>query len=136
MTQRLISITLLCTLLSSCSWFTPPKYDNNEYFFFAELEAHSRFLVEDCEDHNLAIKRIDAMMFRSETLQTYSYYLPHNSELYGSSKLINKQLVELRTRYHAEVPPSEIYCKIKAKTLIREIRRILTTTGKLQEVSE
>lgn len=136
MKHRITTLIILTTLLSGCSWFAPPKFDNNEYFFFAEIEAHARFLVEECDDSTLATKRIDLMMFRSETLQTYSYYLPHSSELYGSSKLINKQLVQLRTRYHAEIPPSKVYCKLKARTLVKEVRRILTTAGKLQEVSE
>lgn len=130
--KRLIVLTTVL-ILTGCSWFSPPAYDNNEYFFFAELETHSRFLVDECPYPELAKKRIEAMMFRSETLQAYSYYLPHSSELYGSSKIINTQLVEMRARYFGEVPPSEVYCKLKAKTLIKEIRRILTTAGRLQE---
>lgn len=130
--KRLIILTIVL-LITGCSLFSPPAYDNNEYFFFAELETHSRFLVDECPYPEHAKKRIESMMFRSETLQAYSYYLPHSSELYGSSKIINNQLVELRTRYLGEVPPSEVYCKLKAKTLIREIRRVLTTAGRLQE---
>jgi len=133
MMKRLIILTTLI-VLTGCSWFSPPKYDGNEYFFFAELETHARFLTEECDYPELAKKRIESMMFRSETLQAYSYYLPHSSELYGSSKIINSQLVELRTRYLGEVPPSVTYCKIKAGTLIKEIRRILTTAGRLQEL--
>jgi len=136
MKPQLILFALLYSLLSGCSWLTPPKYDNNEYLIITELETHSRFLVNECQDTTLASKRIKTMVFRSETLQTYTFFLPNNSELHGSSNLINKQLLEFAARYQADTPPSSAYCKIKAKTLVSEMHRILTTLGQLQGVSE
>ena len=123
--------------MSGCSFFAPPRFDNNEYFFFVELETHARYLVDECSNVSLVGKRMTTMRLRSETLQTYSYYLPRRSELYNSSNLINKQIVELAARYNKDTPPpSTAYCTIKAKILIKELRRILTTAGKLQEVYE
>lgn len=129
-----ICLWTLLVFCSGCALWTPPRFDNNEYLVFAQLETHARFLVEECSDNTLAKKRIQLLLFESETLQTYSYYLPHSSELYVSSKIINKQIVEFKNRYNNEVPPSVVYCKIKTKTLIKELRRILTTAGQLEVV--
>lgn len=129
-----MKILLLLTTMSlmGCSLISPPAYDNNEYYFFAELETHARFLIDECDTPIKAKARLETMLFRSETLQTYSYFLPHNTEMYGTSKIINKQLHEISVRYNAEKPPSVVYCKLKSKTLIKEIRRILIASGHLE----
>lgn len=131
MTHRILTVTLII-LLSGCGWFIPPKFDNNEYFFFAEIEAHARFLANECDDAALASKRINRMWFRSETLRTYSHYLPHHSELHDSSTIINNHIIQLQTRYQAEAPPSVAYCKAKAHILVKETRRLLQAVGQLQ----
>lgn len=134
--MKYITTCLIALLLSGCSWFTPPTFDNNEYLLFAEIETHARFLVNDCDSGTTTTKRIHQLLFRSETLQTYSHYRLNNSELHTSSATLNKQIVELVARYRTEPYPSPTYCKIKARILVMESRNLLKTIGKLQGIDE
>jgi hypothetical protein len=133
-TSKLTLIVLISTVMMGCAWFSPPHYDNNQYFIFAEMEANSRYMVNDCDDPMLAKQRIELMVTRSEILQTYSNFLPKNKEVFDTSDIINKQLLEFKARYDKDKPPSISYCKLKSKALVKELRRILKAMGHLQEL--
>ena len=119
-------------LVASCSSFMPPAYDNNEYFLFSKLETHSRFLRKECVDPVLVRARLDLMLFDSEHLNSYAFFLPRNSEIFEISKILAVDVEEMMERYDDGEFPSPVYCKIKSKAFTTKARRALETIGNMQ----
>lgn len=132
--MKLKTLYLLATvmLVSSCASFMPPSYDNNEYFLFSKLETHSRFLRKECVDPVLVRNRLDLMLFDSEHLNSYAFFLPRNSEIFEISKILAVDVEEMMERYDDGEAPSPVYCKIKSKAFTAKARRALETIGNMQ----
>jgi hypothetical protein len=131
MKTNILSALALVVILSGCS-LLPPNYDNNEYMQFARLETHSRFLREECVDPVLVRNRLDLMLFDAELLNSYSFFLPRNSEIFEISKILATDVREMMDRYDDGEAPSITYCKIKSKAFTTKARRALESIGDMQ----
>lgn len=132
--MKTILTVFAVVILAGCSTIFPPNYDNNEYYIFARLETHSRFLRNECSDAELVKARLDKMLFDAELLNSYSFFLPRNSEIFEVSKILATDVREMLQRYQGEKPPSVTYCKIKSKAFTTKSRKALETVGNLQGV--
>jgi len=129
--KTLVLVLLGAIVVTSCSIF-PPKYDNNEYQLLVELEVASRRIKENCSDPNTIRQYLESMAHSTEILNTYSFYLPNNTDLFEISKILVHDIQEMKGRYNDGKKPSEIYCKLKAETLTAKVRRALEGFGKTQ----
>lgn len=131
MKTKILSTLAIVLVLSGCS-LLPPNYDNNEYMQFAKLETHSRFLREECVDPVLVRNRLDKMLWDSELLNSYSFFLPRNSEIFEISIILADDVREMMARYDDGEAPSITYCKIKSKAFTTKARRALESIGDMQ----
>lgn len=111
---------------------TPPKYDNNEYALLVELETHSRFLNNECDNANQTERRLNQMHFVSQQLVTYTQYLPVNDEFHKISQILAEDVEEMAARYSKSQQPSPGYCRIKSTIIAANADKALETLGKLQ----
>jgi len=132
MKTKILHILAITMLVSSCASFLPPSYDNNEYFLFSKLETHSRFLRLECPFPEQVRNRLDLMLFDSEHLNSYAFFLPRNSEIFEISKILAVDVREMMDRYEDGEAPSTVYCKIKSKAFTTKARRALETIGNMQ----
>jgi hypothetical protein len=130
--MKKLSTLLIVTLISGCSWFTPPSYDTNEYLFFVEMDVHSKYLVSECKDPVQAKNRIDILLFKGDMMENFTKFLPNTEELSKISVIINKQLNALNAKYEDGKHPSKAYCILKAKLIDKELQRVLRSVGNLQ----
>jgi len=86
----------------------------------------------ECVDPVLVRKRLDLMLFDSEHLNSYAFFLPRNSEVFEISKILAVDVEEMMERYDDGEAPSPVYCKIKSKAFTAKARRALETIGGMQ----
>lgn len=136
MNKKLAALTLgLALTLSSCG-LMPPDYDSGEYMVFARLETHARFLANECDDSDAVRARLAKMHFDAELLQTYTFFLPRNSDVFEISKIMAEDVREMDSRYADGEAPNITYCKLKSKQFVTKARRALEAVGKLQTVTK
>lgn len=128
-------LILACGLsvIVSCGWMTPPPFDTTEYALLVELETHARFLETECANSNYAEMRLNDMLFIAEQLNTYTYYLPDNEELYEATLVVVEDVEQMSEKYTATETPSVGYCQMKTKIILANVHTILETLGKLKE---
>jgi len=131
MKTKVLSLLAVVLIVSGCS-LLPPNYDNNEYLQFARLETHSRFLREECVDPILVRNRLDQMLWDAELLNSYSFFLPRNSDIFEISKILAEDVREMMARYDDGEAPSITYCKIKSAAFTTKARRALESIGNMQ----
>ena len=131
MKTKVLSLLAVVLIVSGCS-LLPPNYDNNEYLQFARLETHSRFLREECVYPILVRNRLDQMLWDAELLNSYSFFLPRNSDIFEISKILAEDVREMMARYDDGEAPSITYCKIKSKAFTTKARRALESIGNMQ----
>jgi len=132
-TLYLLTVVTVVLLVSSCASLLPPAYDNNEYFLFSKLETHSRFLRAECPFPEQVRDRLDLMLFDSEHLNSYTFFLPRNSDIFEISKILAVDVREMMDRYDDGEAPSTVYCKIKSKAFTAKARRALESIGNMQQ---
>ncbi len=133
MKLKTICLLAVVVFVSACASLLPPTYDNNEYFLFSKLETHSRFLRLECPDPKQVRDRLDLMLFDVEHLNSYTFFLPRNSEVFEISKILAIDVREMMDRYDNGEAPSTVYCKIKSKAFTAKARRALESIGNMQQ---
>lgn len=130
--MRLIITLALISLLSGCS-LTPPKFDNNEYYIVARIDAISKLMHDECDNRQRVEQYIEQLKLESQTLSTYTFYLPHHTDLFEISKILVEDVDELSAKYQQNKEPSLEYCKLKTQSISLKVRRTLQTIGNLGE---
>lgn len=134
MKSNLVALTLsLALTLGGCS-LLPPDYDSGEYMIFSRLETSARFLANECDDTAAVRARLASMHYDAELLQTYTFFLPRNSDTFEISKILSEDVREMDSRYADGEAPSVTYCKLKSKQFVTKARRALEAVGKLKTV--
>ena len=130
--MKTIIIIVFTALLTSCVVATPPTFDSNEYWLYAQLETHSRFLQEECVDAEKVKQRLPKMLFIAQQLSAYTFYLPNNHEVYWATKTITEDITQLAQKYQGDNTPTATYCKLKSSIITTNTRDVLRSIGALK----
>lgn len=118
-----IAAIALSILVAGCG-LIPQKYDNNEYELLARLETNASIINERCDDTAFVESRLPDLEFDARLLNSYTLYIPRNTDVYQISNILRDDVNEFKAQYEkGEATPS--YCKIKTKLFLKKVRDTL-----------
>lgn len=127
MTKTIASL-LFAAVLTACS-LLPQAYDNNEYQLLAQLETHIQLISEHCSDPSVVRTYIPDLVYDAELLNTYTFYIPKNTEVFKMSTILRDDVRQFEKRYQ-DGAPSPAYCSLKSKTFLIKVRTALEAVAK------
>lgn len=121
-------IFTLSLTVASCS-MVPQYYDNNEYELLARLETSVELISRSCADEEEVLKFMSTLLYNAELLDTYTFYIPRNTEVYEMAKILNEDVQEFKAQYD-QGKATSLYCKLKSKAFLAKVRTALESVAK------
>lgn len=122
-------ILILIIVLSGCSIFGRPKFDNNVNLMLSEIRISIDYIKENCGDDPLLY--IIQVKRRSEELLAYTENIGKQSHIYEAISIIDNDIKQLVDE-HDKLPTSlhfYAYCRAKTDLINKKIVRTMQTYG-------